>query len=219
MSENNSIKRYSLSKQVADQLEQDIESGKYKIGEKIPTEIELMGTFEVSRNTIREAVQALTSAGILVVKQGDGTYVKSTNRFNACMNSKYEKVSIDDITEARNALELAIVQLAAKRRTKKDVDHIISAFNHLREIHTSVHEDAIADFEFHKTIAKACHNAIIYDLYMSISSFIQEQITLQQEKFKGHSEYSDHLHEDLYHAILDQDAEKARVCMEKFIKL
>ena len=219
MSDNKNIKRYSLSRQVADQLEQDIESGKYKIGEKIPTEIELMGTFEVSRNTIREAIQALTSAGILVVKQGDGTYVKSTNRFNACMNTKYEQVSFKDITEARNALELTIVHLAVERRTKKDADHIISAFNRLQSIHTSSQESALDDFEFHKAIAKACHNSIIYDLYMSISSFIQEEISLKQKEAGDYNNLTDHLHEELFNGILEQNYEKADTAIRNLLKI
>ena len=73
---NNSVKRYPLSRQVSDKLEQMIEKGEYHVGEKIHTEIELMDIFQVSRNTIREAIQSLTSAGVLEVRQGDGTYVR-----------------------------------------------------------------------------------------------------------------------------------------------
>lgn len=66
------IKRDSLSKQVSDKLEAMIEAGTYRVGDRFPTEPELMEMFSVSRNTVREAVQSLTWAGLLDVKQGDG---------------------------------------------------------------------------------------------------------------------------------------------------
>ncbi len=64
----NQIKRYSLSQQVADQLESRIADGVYAVGEKIPTETELAEMFDVSRNTLREVIQCLTSVGILEVR-------------------------------------------------------------------------------------------------------------------------------------------------------
>lgn len=215
----NSIKRYSLSKQVSDSLEQMIEAGEYKIGEKIPPETELMELFDVSRNTIREAIRALTSAGILVVKQGDGTYVKSANRFNASMNLKYKQLPFDDVSEARHAMEITISQLAAERRTDEDLESIRLAFHNRKDANHSIEEDSIADFNFHKAIAKSCHNSIIYDLYMSISSFIQEQILSKNENPSTNSDLMDSLHEDLFHAIENKDPEKARIAIESFLKI
>ena len=115
------LHRQSLSRQVSDKLEQLISSGTYKVGDKIPTEPELMELFGVSRNTIREAIQSLTWAGMLNVKQGDGTYVSAENRFAANMEQRYHDISIDDIAEARNSIEVTIAHLAAKRRTPQDV--------------------------------------------------------------------------------------------------
>ena len=74
------IKRDSLSKQVSDKLESMIESGAYQVGERIPTEPELMEMFQVSRNTVREA---------------DVTSVKVGDSFSS--NAKYELVVEDDI--------------------------------------------------------------------------------------------------------------------------
>ena len=215
MTSKNSIRRDSLSKQVADHLELLIEQGKYKIGDKIPTEVELMKFFDVSRNTVREAVQSLASAGILTVKQGDGTYVKSANRFNGSMNLKYEQVSPEDITDARNEMELTIARLAAERRTGEDLEQIKQAFLNRRDKKDSLEEDSVADFEFHKAVAAACHNSIIYDLYLSLSSFILNQISLKLADTKTSPEKINVLHEALYQAILNQDAEQACDCVKK----
>ena len=203
------VKRYSLSKQVSDQLEHMIESGEYAVGSKIPTESELMAMFNVSRNTLREAIQSLTSAGVLVVRQGDGTYVRSNNRFNANMNREYSRVSIQDIKETRNAMELTIVALAAQRRTEEDMVEITSTFRNRTLLQETVKENSRADMEFHMAVAKASHNQILYDLYRSISSYLESQIAVMQAADSLDMSVIDKYHEDLYYAILDKKPETA----------
>ena len=56
--------RISLPKQISIEIEKAIKKGAFKIGEKIPSEPDLVKTFEVSRNTIREAIQSLIQAGV-----------------------------------------------------------------------------------------------------------------------------------------------------------
>ena len=203
------VKRYSLSKQVSDQLEHMIESGEYAVGSKIPTESELMAMFNVSRNTLREAIQSLTSAGVLVVRQGDGTYVRSNNRFNANMNREYSRVSIQDIKETRNAMELTIVSLAAQRRTEEDMAEITATFRNRTLLQDTVKENSRADIEFHMAVAKASHNQILYDLYRSISSYLESQIAVLQSASDVDMEQIDKYHEQLYYAILDKKPETA----------
>lgn len=203
-----SIKRYSLSRQVADKLESLIEEGYYAIGSKIPTETELVERFEVSRNTVREAVQYLVSAGILKVKQGDGTYVLSNNRFDANMKMKYESADRNDVQEARNALELTIAHLAAKRRTNEDIEKISLAYQNRLSIKDSIKENTQADVKFHMAIAEACHNEIIIDLYKSIFSFMSENIAEALEN-QVEEETSEEYHKELFEAIKDGDSIKA----------
>ena len=214
-----SVKRYSLSKQVADSLEEMIEKGEYAVGEKINSEVELMKMFDVSRNTIREAVQALTSAGVLEVKQGDGTYVRSSNRFNANMNLKYEQISLKDIKEARNTIEISIVNLAAQRCTEKDLKLITSKFEKRKMLQEAKKENTLADIEFHIAIAKASHNKILIDLYQSISSYLENHIAERQAEKDYDSEKIDNLHESLYEAIKDHDPKKAIQCTQNILNM
>ena len=69
------MKNEKLSDRVATRIRYDIKDGKYKAGEKIPAEPELMKKYAVGRSSVREAIKSLAIAGILQVKQGDGTYV------------------------------------------------------------------------------------------------------------------------------------------------
>ena len=207
---NKGVKRYPLSKQVADKLEEMIKQGEYQIGEKIHTEVELMEIFQVSRNTLREAIHSLTSAGILEVKQGDGTYVKATNRFDASMHREYAQVNASDIKETRNALEVTIVQLAATRRTEDDMNLIAEKYQMRKNLKDSIKENTIADIEFHTAIANACHNKILIDLYNSIISYVEDQIIETQIETTLDDSDIDALHEQLFIAIRDKDKTAAQ---------
>ena len=213
------VKRYPLSKQVADQLEKMIADGVYAIGEKIPTEPELMEMFSVSRNTLREAIQSLTSAGILTVKQGDGTYVRSNNRFHAHMSMEYEQVSLADIQETRNALEITIARIAAERRTASDLTHIEGALLQRQKLKEVEKENTRADMQFHMAIAQACHNKILNDLYRSISSYLENHIAERISVTSMDSTQIDELHEKLYLSIRDQAPETAVVCAQDILNI
>ena len=61
--------------QVIEDIRRDIASGLYRAGEKIPSELELGDIYRVSRITVRNAVKVLEKEGLLVKRQGKGTFV------------------------------------------------------------------------------------------------------------------------------------------------
>lgn len=71
--------RLRRSETVADDLRQQILSGRLPVGRKLPTETELCKHYGVSRTTLREAVQLLRSTGLLEVAPGRGSFVRSPN--------------------------------------------------------------------------------------------------------------------------------------------
>ena len=195
------LKRESLSKQVSDQLEKMISSGTYAIGQKIPTEPELAEMFQVSRNTIREAVQSLTWSGLLSVKQGDGTYVCASDRFHANMEQKYQEISLDNVKEARNCLEVTIAHLAAQRRCPEDVQRMHTLLLRRKALTTDTKENTRADLDFHLAIAHACHNTILTDMYESISCYLENQIAERNRDSHLSTQEIDDLHEVLFNSI------------------
>lgn len=60
---------------IHNQLRENIEDGKWKVGERIPAERELANQFSVSRMTLRQAIQELVDEGILERRVGSGTFV------------------------------------------------------------------------------------------------------------------------------------------------
>ena len=213
------VKRDSLSKQVSDKLEKMIESGEYEVGQKIPTEPELMQIFQVSRNTVREAVQSLTWSGILEVRQGAGTYVRATSRFNANMKQKFETESLADLAEARNCIEVTIAHLAATRREKSDIKNIAKAYEMRRELIAGCKENTKSDIEFHMAIADACHNSIMIDLYKSLYDYLESYIEEKNLDAELDVEKVERLHKELYEAVIDGRPDDAAMHAKSIVEI
>src|SRR5699024_11437515 len=105
------INRMTLVEQVVEQIEQLIEQGKWKVGDKLPPEMELMKKFDVSRNTLREANRALVNAGLIETKQGSGTLVSSTSSLGADLKRHDKKTTMLETLEERLAIEKQTAQM------------------------------------------------------------------------------------------------------------
>lgn len=211
--------KQSLPKQISIQIEKAIKDGIFKVGEKIPSEPELVKSFEVSRNTIREAIQSLIQAGVLESRQGNGTYVLTNDRFEANILTRLSSSKISEVHEVRVSLEKEIVKLAALRRTQEDLINIKKALDEKNSIKENIQENSKADLEFHLCIAKACHNSIFYDLYKSISQYICTSIQERLELTFMEEENIAALHTDLYEAIFSQDTKKAQEIINKILEI
>jgi DNA-binding FadR family transcriptional regulator len=211
--------KISLPKQISIEIEKAIKNGTFKIGEKIPSEPELVKEFEVSRNTIREAIQSLIQAGVLESRQGDGTYVITTSKFEANILNRFSNSKISEVEEVRFLLEREIVKLAAKRRTQSDLKNIKKALEKKDLTKTSFKENSEADLEFHLAIAKASHNSIFYDLYKSISKYICISVEERLELTHMEEELIIQLHIDLFDAISSQDSKKAEETIIKILEI
>lgn len=117
------IKR-QLTDQVIEHLEQGIISGRYGMGAKLPAEPQLMEELGVGRSTVREAIRMLAHNGILEVRQGDGTFVRTLPSAGEPLPRRLQRAKVREVHEVRLALELEVVRLAAKRRGKRDLGRI-----------------------------------------------------------------------------------------------
>ena len=78
------VRRVGLIDQVAALFQEEITSGRWPVGERIPVEADLVAAFGAGRNTVREALQSLVHAGLLSREQGRGTFVISTSGSADC---------------------------------------------------------------------------------------------------------------------------------------
>jgi len=149
-----------LSDRLAERLGQEIDAGRLRPGDRLPTEQRLADAHGVSRTVVREAVHQLKSRGLLRSRQGSGVYVTAPPA--APLEIDLSLIaSIDDVMqlrEVRRALEAETAALAAERATRLQVGGLRRA---LRAIDRSAAEgrDGVAeDLAFHRLLAQAAGN-------------------------------------------------------------
>lgn len=210
--------RVHLVEQVAIQMEDLVVSGVWPVDEKIPPEIELMKEFDVSRNTLREAIRALVHAGLLESKQGSGTIVRSANALSATLKRYIKKSALLDTLDVRLALEQQAAQLAAMHRNETDLATLEQCIEACRQaVCEKDRKKFIAmDTRFHQTVVQASDNQLLIDLYEPLLENISESIEALIN-LNTPLKYEEELHLDLFAAIQNKDKKAASVYVEEYI--
>ncbi len=215
---NNPITKKSLADEVADRLRAQLSQGKYKVGEQLPIEPELMNAFGVGRSTIREAIKILVNSGLLRVQQGLGTFVERTSS-DEPLTQRLKRADKNDLDEVRQLLEMKIAEKAAANRSEKDIKAIRLHLNSRKKAaEAGLLEQCIeADILFHNAIAAASKSDILADLYRMASEHLKTWF-LQVYKDTREFRESQHLHEQLLEHIVARKATAAWETASKIIK-
>lgn len=171
------IERRSLVEQTAAALRSRITAGDWPVGGRIPPEAELVRQLGVSRNTLREAIRCLAHAGMVEVRQGDGTYVRAAADGGETLR-RIARASLRDQIEVRCALEEAAARLAASRRSVADVAALTQARERCEGLVSAGHIDnyIAQDFAFHHRIVAAAGNPALEELYLYFATAIRGSI-------------------------------------------
>ncbi|WP_301850892.1 FadR/GntR family transcriptional regulator [Rhodococcus pyridinivorans] len=172
------VQRTNLIEQVTEQLRSEICSGRWKVGEKIPTEPQLCEFTGTGRNTVREAVQALVHTGMLERRQGSGTYVIANSDVTGTLGKYFATAHERDVLELRQALDVTAAVLAARRRTPDDVARLEQLLAERHRLFAGSDTDAAvaADVALHRGIVEASHNAVYLEFYDSLLPSIRRTI-------------------------------------------
>ncbi|WP_067546350.1 FadR/GntR family transcriptional regulator [Nocardia crassostreae] len=198
-----------------ERLREQIVSGVWPVGSRIPPEKDLMGQLQVARGTLREAIRGLAHAGLLEVRQGDGTYVRATGELSGALRKIYSDKAFEHLIEVREALDLQAARMAAQRATEQDLASLDESLRRRAIAWRERNRDEWieADWEFHTRVV-AAHNPVLAELYRNFAEPLREAI----EKFWDEPHYDGGApqgHEDLLTALRRRDpAEAARQAAE-----
>lgn len=176
-------RRAGLVDQVIEQLRTSVSSGEWPVGERIPNETVLVESLGVGRNTLREAVRALAHAGILDVRQGDGTYVRATSEVSGALR-RLCGAELRDVLQVRRGLEVEGARLAAANRTDADVAELRALLARRDECMQDGRTDdfARADVEFHLAVVASSHNVMLTELYRGLLEAVAASVATTHEK-------------------------------------
>lgn len=148
---------------------------RYKPGDKLPNEAELCKELNVSRTTLRAAIQSLASQNILIVQQGRGTFVADNDatKFGKEYGQlDFTSIRLRDLYETRLCLEPQAAYFAAQRGTDEEIQKILE-YGKILENGLLQGEDVVESNRlFHNAISMATHNELLARLIPSLNSEI-----------------------------------------------
>ena len=178
------LRRSPLAELATRQLHQQLMSGQWHVGDRLPAETELADQLGVGRSTVREAVRALVHAGLLETRQGSGTFVLSLIP-DTSWEPRLRRAAVLEVYEVREALEVQAARLAAQRRSGSDIaalreslatrDRSLATRGQAREA-ASDELFAQADLAFHRTVVAAAHNQLLAEMFDSFASVLREAL-------------------------------------------
>lgn len=205
--------------QVRDRVEKLISDGTLKPGGQLPPERTLATQLGISRHSLRQALSALEARGLLEIRHGSGSYLRSSGDEAASDLTDAlvtENRELPHIVEARYAIERFLAAFAARRRTPLDLARLEQS---LADMETALKTGASgvdSDREFHDRIAIAAKSPVLRSSLLQLKKEmdrLREETLAQPATIEGALEH----HRQIFDAIKRGDAVGASIAMEQHI--
>lgn len=207
-----SLQKTSVPDQVYNMLKQEIMVGEYPVGSKIPSETELCKILNVSRVSVRSAVQKLSILGLIETRVGDGNYVREFD-FKEYIDNIGELIITDDdmrsMAEFRTVTELACAKMVMERATKEQFAVLLDLAEQVDQsfAEKNLKKNIALDLQFHYKIHKYSNNKIFKLSYQAFGSrmyqgsgyHLNKKHSMEEGLLNGQS------HTRLVQSIMDKD--------------
>jgi len=207
----------ALTDEAIVRIKEMIVSGQLRPGDRLPREADLAETLGLSRNSLREAVKALSLMNVLDVRQGDGTYVTSLDPellLDALtfVVDFHRDESVLEFLRVRRILEPAAAAMAALRVSPDEVrlmQEVIDA-----SLATDAPEDVLQlDIEFHRLVGGACGNSVLASLIEGLSAPTNRARVWRGRTEPGARERTAHEHQAVLDALAGAEPDLAHAAM------
>jgi GntR family transcriptional regulator, transcriptional repressor for pyruvate dehydrogenase complex len=220
------IRPAKLADTIAERLEQLILEGSLRPGERLLPERELAVKFDVSRPSLREALDKLEKKGLVYSGKGGATHVAPllgegfTGPLSVVLQTRPETTF--DYLEFRAIVEGSAAYLAALRSTDVDRELVRDCFERMEEAHgeEDSSDEADADADFHLAIYEASHNVVMLHIMRSLSDMLRNDVFYNRGKLYARAGVRELLleqHRAVYLAVMAGDPTAAQMAAEAHI--
>ncbi len=217
------VTRSSLGEQIAAQIFSMISKGTWKVGEKLPTEVEFCKSLRVGRSSLREAMKSLNFVGVVEVRPGKGNFVADgPSKFLERIITQgvlHTANDFADLFEARVAVEPELAALCAQRLTSDELNQLGKL---MEEMKRALGNDgtgfADLDLSFHLTIATGSKNRALTGFLNAMRGPLLELIAKGAHSAGG-SELAYEHHLKIMEAIKEHNSAKARSSMRAHLRV
>ncbi len=210
------VKSTRIYEEIVRQVHELIAQGKLKSGDQLPPERELAEKFRVSRTSVREALRALGSRGLIEIRAGEGAFVRDVSVETLieplALVILPHREAVGELFEARRLLEPAIAALAARRATREELAEMERILQAQAEEVEAGRTGMAQDSAFHDAIAQSAHNRaitrIIHALMDLLAQSREESLHTPGRPTRSHED-----HRRILDAIRRRDEPGARQAM------
>lgn len=172
------LNKTTLSEEVIKIILNKIRKGQWRPGDKIPGEISLAESFQLSRNSLREALKFLELSGILHSRAGKGTFLtedvlKSLHRMELIETLKNDSTLIE-LIETRLTIEPQLAYFAAERMSPENIKKLENSLEKSKKAIEDNSYTTMMGWEFHQLIGEAADNKILSNLLTSITEELRD---------------------------------------------
>ena len=204
---------------IAAQLRRDINSGILQRFERLPPERSLSLKFNVSRGTIRAAINKLETEGLVTTKAGSGTYI--SKKIAGENSSVIQNARPLELVDARFALEPHICRLAVVHGRKKDFEKLNNLLEEMEKNYYNPNIFGDSDTSFHRALAESTGNSLLIWMIEQITSVRNQDewsrmrhLTLNEQIIKEYNKQ----HRRILNAINAREPENAASMMREHLQ-
>jgi GntR family transcriptional repressor for pyruvate dehydrogenase complex len=210
------VRTGKVSEVISQQIKEAILAGLLKPGQQLPSERELGEQFEASRNSVREALKILEVSGLLKINHGSGVFVADatsrsvTDSFTSML--KMQKMSMNDLTQARIVFEPGVARLACERMTDEYVRKLKANISQVKALIKKGQSTTSENIAFHALVAEATQNIAVILTMKSLYRVVRKaslEITSKSPGAFGGSTRALTCHAKIVQAFQDKDAQRA----------
>lgn len=214
------VHRVRLSAQIEEQLKQQLLEGRWKAGERLPSEHELSKIFQVSRVSIRQALQSLSAQGLIETRSGDGSFVRQPNIGDLLQGSIPDIYLSEDslrwVMEFRRLFEGPVAEVAAVRATDQQLREMETVYQQMIDTASvDIQAHSNWDFEFHMLVGRMTQNPMVEGVYR-VQNSVMRSCWRDIASAKG-SQRGIHYHGLLLEAFRSRDAAACRRIMDEHV--
>lgn len=217
------LERINLDEQIAGKLENMI-LGKTILKDtssnKLPSEMALAKQFNVSRTVIREALKILKERGLVVQKNGDGSYMTrpQVETVSSAVRRIMQMGNIgnDDLREIREILEVASVRLAAKNITDEQIEKLNAIVEEMADLSLDIERRVYLDCEFHITLAQGSGNELL-TMFVEVMTLLIKNYMGKGVLLPGGIEDALIRHKKIITALSSKDSKLAESAMKEHL--
>ena len=212
------VQKQNLCEQLTSAIIHYIQEGTWLLGQKLPGEIELANSFEVSRNIMREAIKILEAYGVIYIKRAEGTFVNDTYNHKMLDPMLYgillDKNMRIDIIQVRKVLDTGMLYQIIGGITDEKMNQILKKFDNLKTVVLSENVTAKqvlqADVDFHLTLVESTENPILCNIHEYVDRITtpSREKTVELVLEKNQKETFILLHQKIINLLLEKNYQK-----------